>query len=403
VHYDLVLGQQHVKDYRLPIEDQLLATTIDVYGIPIPQPRMELIILALRAVLKYHLRDALKDMLGVRSPGIPGAIRTEAQWLLGHTTLEEVRRTLDELRPSMPAELVLEIIALLTSARVRGLRLLVVRELVRKALRPMLRLPRWRATGRYLAALGRKRAHAAGVGTKRRMTLRTRGTTIAFVGSDGAGKSTVVAAVNGWLGWRLDVASLYMGIPEPNVLRRILKATSKLARSANRRVESNASSQGLATRALRDIGQVSLGLRRVGEARSRVRNYRLASRRVAEGAIVLFDRYPLPSVPVFGRAMDGARLDQEIAQPRAPGVARLVAQERGLYARIAPPDHILALNVSAAESLRRKPDHDPDGVAAKTAAIRTSVTDSAHLVVIDADQDIDGVLAEVKATIWEWL
>ena len=403
VHYHLVLGQQHVKDYRLAIEDQLLRSTVDADGIPIPAPRMELIILALRAVLKYRLRDALKDLLGIRSPGIPRAIRTEAEWLLSNTTPEEVRRALDELGPSIPANLVLEIIGRLTSPRLRGVRLLVVREQVRWALRPMLRLPRWRATGRYAAALWRKRTHAAGIGTKRRMTLRSGGTSIAFVGSDGAGKTTVVAAVEEWLGWRLDVGSFYMGIPEPTGGRWILKNVSKLTRSAYRRTERTWGEDRLVSRRIRAVSQVSVALRRVGEAKTRLRRNRLAQRRAAAGAVVLFDRYPLPSVAVFGRAMDGARLEQEIDKPWAPAVARLVARERELYGRIAPPDRVLALSVTAAESLRRKPDHDPDGIAAKTEAIRTMVTDGTEVAVIDADQHVDRVVAEVKAKIWAWL
>ena len=403
VHYDLVLGQQHVKDYHLPIERQVLASVIDVDGIPIPAPRMELTILALRAVLKYRLRDALKDLLAIRSPGIPPSIRAEAEWLLNRTSPEEMRRTLDELGALIPADVVLEIIGRLTSSRERGLRLLVLRERVRRALHPMLRISRPRATGRYVAALWRKRTQAVGIGTKRRMTLRDGGTTIGFIGSDGAGKTTVVAAIKDWLGWRLDVRSFYMGIPEPTGWRWLLKRVARFARATHRGLGASWGEDTAVCRTLRAVGHLSLGLRRVSEARSRVRRHRAAQRHAGRGAIVLFDRYPLPSVPVLGRSMDGPRLEQEIRPPWSPAVARLVDRERRLYDRMTPPRRIVALKVSAAESLRRKPDHDPDGIAAKTEAIRTSVTDGTDLVIIDADQDIDRVVPHVKARMWEWL
>ena len=403
VHYDLVLGQQHVKDYHLPIEDQVLSSVMEVDGIPIPAPRMELIVLALRAVLKYRLRDALKDLLAIRSPGIPRSIRAEAEWLFHRTSLDEVRRTLDELGPLIPADVVLEIIGRLTSSHERDLRLLVLRERVRRALHPMLRISRAQATGRYVAALWRRRTQAVGIGTKRRMTLRGGGTTIGFIGSDGAGKTTIVTAMEDWLGWRLDVRSFYMGIPEPTVWRWMLKRVARFTRAAHRRIEASWGEERSVCRTLRAASHLSVGLRRVSEARSRVRRHREAQRHVKRGAIVLFDRYPLPSVPVLGRSMDGPRLEQEITPPHSPAVARLVDRERHLYGRITPPHRIVALKVTAVESLRRKPDHDPDGIAAKTEAIRASVTDDTDLVIIDADHDLDRVVSQVKGRMWEWL
>jgi thymidylate kinase len=403
VHYDLVLGQQHVKDYRLPIEQQVLDSVIRLGGVPIPAPRIELVILAVRAVLKYRLRDALKDLLGIRSPGIPAHIRQEAAWLLQRTSRAEVDDTLHALGPMVPAGLVNEIIELLTSPRVRGVRILVARERMRRALRSMQRLPRWRATARYLTAMGRRQARAAGISSKRRMTLRSGGTSIAFVGSDGAGKTTVVTAVEDWLSARLDAGSYYMGIPEPTGVLWVLKRASRAARAAHRRVTASQGTTGPVAATTRALSQATLGVRRVVEAGSRVRRSRQAERRVERGGVSLFDRYPLPSVAVFGRAMDGARLEEELEKPWNPIATRLMRWERARYDRIPEPRHIVALNVSAAESQRRKPDHDPDSIVAKTAAIRTSAVDGTAMAVVDADRDIDEVLADVKARIWTWL
>jgi len=403
VHYDLVLGQQHVKDHRLPIEEHVLASVTQLDGVPVPAPELELIILALRAVLKYRLRDAFKDAFGIGPSGIPGPIRDEAAWLLGRTSPHAVRTTLAELPPIVPAGWVMEIIGRLTSPRTRGLWLLVLRERVRVALRPMRRVSRTGATARYLLALWRKRARRTGIATKRRMTLHDGGTTIGIVGSDGAGKTTLIAALDEWLAWRLDVRTLYMGIPpEPSGLRWFLKRVTRLARAAERRIDGTGG-RDVVRRALREVGDVSLGLRRVDEARRRLARHRQGLRHAARGAVVLFDRYPLPAASVQGRSMDGARLKQEIAPPWSPPVAWLMRRERGLYDRVTPPRHLLALNVTPEQSLRRKPDHDPVGIAAKTAAIRTLASDDTGLVVVDADQPADRVLAEVKARIWTWL
>ena len=401
VHYDLVLGQQHVKDHRLPVEEQVLESVTELDGVPVPAPELELIILALRAVLKYRLRDALKDASGIGSSGIPGPIRDEAAWLLGLTSPDAVRTALAALGPVVPAAPVTEIIGRLTSPRARGLRLLVLREQIRATLRPLRRVPRTHATARYLLALCRKRSRRAGITTKRRMTLSDGGTTIGIVGSDGAGKSTLIAALEEWLAWRLDVRTLYMGIPEAGAARWLLKRASRLTRAAGRRLDGTGDSG--AGRALRAVGDLALALRRVSEAGSRVARHRQGLRHAARGAVVLFDRYPLPAASVAGRAMDGARLEHEIAPLRNRLVAWLARCERGLYDRVAPPRHLLALNVSVEESLRRKPDHDPDGIAAKTTAIQGLASSDTDVVVVDADQPADHVLAEVKARIWTWL
>lgn len=403
VHYDLVLGQQHVKDYHLPVEDVLLASLDDIRGIPVPSAAFELVILAMRSVLKYRLRDAAKDGLGIRTPGIPRAIRTEAEWLLGRTTLDDVRRTLDGLGPAIPAALVLEIIDRLTTPRRRDVRLLLLREKVRRALRPMQRIPRWRATGKYASALWRKRTQSLGLSEKRRMSPAAGGTTIAFVGSDGAGKSTVVAATSDWLSRRLDVATFYMGIPDPRGAQWALKRFGRAARAAHRRVASATGAESAAARLADAAWRYSLGLRRVAEAKSRLREFRRAQRASERGAVVLFDRYPLPDVAVFGRPMDGPRLEQEISPPRGARVQRLIARERDTYARIEPPRHIVALDVSSAESLRRKPEHDADGIAAKTAAIRRSMSDGSDLAVVDANMPVDRVVAAVRQRVWGWI
>jgi hypothetical protein len=100
VHYQLVLGQQHVKDHRIPIEEEMLDSVREIAGVPVPSAAMELIVLAMRAVLKYRTRDAAKDVLGIRTSGIPRSILSEAEWLYADTSEEEIAETLGGLPPA---------------------------------------------------------------------------------------------------------------------------------------------------------------------------------------------------------------------------------------------------------------------------------------------------------------
>lgn len=403
VHYLLVLGQQHVKDHRIPIEEEMLDSTRDIAGVLVPSAAMELIVLAMRAVLKYRTRDAAKDVLGIRTSGIPRSILAEAEWLFADTSMDEIADTLADLPACVPSGTVTDIIDVLVSPGRHGSRLLLLKGRLRRELRPLRRVARPRATARYFAALWRKRIRSIGIGRRRRMTPESGGITVAFIGSDGAGKTTVVSDLERWLSWRLDVSSLYMGTSQPTAGGILLKRAVKLSRSASRYLERNAERSVALSSATLKTSQFLLALRRVEEARRRHRTYVRAHRRAARGAIVLFDRYPLPSVPIHDRPMDGPRLDVEIPPPRSRLFDRLSERERQIYRRILPPDHVVALQVSADISLRRKPDHDPSGIEAKTRAIRQSRGSGNAFIDIDADQPLELVVAEIRKRIWGFL
>ena len=94
VHYKLILGEQYVKNYHFPIEEHILDGTQEKYGVRIPLPEVELVILSIRALLKYRDRDVIKDVFMIRYPGVPEHILDEILWLLAQTTLADVEETI---------------------------------------------------------------------------------------------------------------------------------------------------------------------------------------------------------------------------------------------------------------------------------------------------------------------
>lgn len=403
VHADLVLGQQFVKDYHLPIESAVLDSVREVSGIPIPAADMELIVLAMRAVLKYRARDALKDLLGVRGPGIPRAILAEATWLSQQTSGPRIERRLSELQGVVPAAVVREIIDVLTRGRTRGIRLIVLRARLRRALRRFRRLSRPRATLRYVAALWRKRRQSRRGDPKRRMRPTTGGTTIAVIGPDGAGKTSVIAATQRVLSTRMDVQTIYMGSSQPSAPTRALKRGSKLAFSATRVLERHRLTARLLGSPTRRTARLLLAMRRVVEGRQRGRRALEGQRAAETGSVVIFDRYPLEAVRIHDRVMDGARLDTELSQPRGRLIEHLVRRERELHDRISPPDHVIALRVDPDVSLGRKPAHDPESIHAKSESITDATRTRSDFLEIDANAPFEAVVREVNERIWDWL
>lgn len=400
IHYQLVLGQQFVKDYRLPIEDWLLASTRRLGGVSVPTAEAELIILSIRATLKYRLRDALKDIAGFRRPGVPRQISAEIGWLADQTDRESVVKALEEVGDVLPTDLVRDLCELHMEPSRHGFKLLLLRQRLRDALRSYLRVSRTKSTILYWKALSRKRLQSGRM--KRRMTPRSGGLLVGIVGADGAGKSTVVATLHDWLGWRLDVRSVYMGTASPGFAGRVLKVVSKTARGVNRRVTAVAGDQGLLSVTTGWLNQVLLGLRRVEQARRRYTRYRSARAAAARGTVVLFDRFPLPSLPVLGWSMDGPRLEQELTGSRSALMTRLAVKERRIFARISPPEFVIALEVSPEVSLGRKPDHDAESIEAKAVAV-SGIRGTETTAVVDADQPLEEVVTRSKALLWGWL
>ena len=83
VHFKLIFGKKHQKNYRLPIEDYVLDTTIwdHSYPIKIIQPEIELVLLILRSVLKVNFGIKNIAKLVLKKNFIPSNILSEYSYL----------------------------------------------------------------------------------------------------------------------------------------------------------------------------------------------------------------------------------------------------------------------------------------------------------------------------------
>lgn len=79
VHYQLILGEQFVKNYHLPLERSFLECTDICLGVKVPAPELEIIVLVVRALLKYRDRDFVRSILSARHGGVPAGIVKELE------------------------------------------------------------------------------------------------------------------------------------------------------------------------------------------------------------------------------------------------------------------------------------------------------------------------------------
>ena len=405
IHYRLVVGERHLKPYRLPIETEVLDGRVrdPASGVATADPDRELLILVLRAALKIRWREAFLARLGVEREVVSAR---EFDWLLERVDRHRVVALADDFADKDIAGLVdAAIDARLAHSEVSDLR---------RALRPLLVaeathgtvdgvLLRWLRELQWLVGGVNRRTLQLAIPYSR--TAPAGGLVVAVIGSDGSGKSSVTSGLVEWLGGKTDVIFIYFGSGDgpASPLRAPLRAVLRLLRAVGSSAgSSSGSASGNGDRA--DGGRVGItkGIWATVLAHEKATRLRRAARARARGIIVITDRYP--QAQVMGMC-DGPLLAPWLES--TSNIRRaLAAYERRVYEVDGPqvPDLVLRLHVSPSVAAERRPEHDPADLR-----LRVEVADSlrfhtsAHVVDIDADKPQDEVLMAAKRAVWREL
>ena len=388
LHEQLVLGEQVIKNHRLPIEAELLEDTVQSGPVRIPAPELELVLLWIRAHLKLtpeRLRER-RERSGIKT--LPSAIVREFEHLDERSDPERLRARLAELDLGLDAEALLEGLARVLDGSVTTPQLAQTRAELLRALR------RFRRRGPLATGLQRLRLWASRSQLARRLHRQggrrlPRGLVVALVGADGAGKSSHCDALAGWLGAKLWVEPLYLGIPKSHRLDRTLVAWRKALR---RRQRTGGLPSSLAASAEPWVEAARWWL----VARHRLRSARRAGRQAERGAVVLSDRYPLPEFEAMPTPMDGPRIR------KAGGPGLLAALEERAYRRLPPPDALMVLRAPLPVLRERKDDLDLETHREKAEAV-LALSAGPNRQLVDAALPEAQVLAKLKARLWETL
>jgi thymidylate kinase len=222
---------------------------------------------------------------------------------------------------------------------------------------------------------------------------------IALVGGDGAGKSTVVNELFGWLSRNFHTVRVHLGKPARS-------ATSSLVNYVWRRVRALRRFEVSSKPALMAAQGRSLGLRgfarlawEVMTARDRYRQYVRARRLASNGVIVICDRYPLPQI----KLMDGATATSLLAHP-SRAVRYLARLEKQYYDHVLYPDVLIVLRVNPDLAVERKREEEGEVfVRPRSEEIWRIDWRGTPAVVIDAGRPKAEVLAQVKSLVWSRL
>ena len=405
VHYQLTLGEKFLKGHRLPWEERYLTSRVwdpefDVY---VADPHLELVVLLVRMVMKWRVRDSAKEALGI--PYLSRGVLRELAWLKARVDAQRLVEVARELVGASAAAL---LPGLIDGSQPSVHRLRAFGSRITPALDDYRLYETTDGAGQMLTReLGivwwKLRNWFRGAPTKSTRTLPQGGITVAFLGADGAGKSTVTATMADWLSREIAVVTTYGGsgkgsasfprriMQRAGALRRRLigSAHPPVRRASDAPAEPSSSPPSLA----RLVWILSL-------SRERRRRARAARRAKGLGMIVISDRFPQHQFP---DGNDGPRLTHW--RQRGSWVARAAARHEDETFRLvdlSPPDLVVKLHVTPETASARKPETPAEQVRRGIEVIRgLQFPHSTRVVDVDAEQPLAHVILQAKRAVWE--
>lgn len=402
----VLTGESFVKSHLFPFEEMLLENVYYTEQIRVTAKPAELVLYTLRMFIKY---GSLPDLLSLRRKS--ASIKEEVLWLQDGGDLTESLFLLDKYCPVIDEQLFVDCVTALRDDAPLFKRIGLARQ-VRKRLKVYAKHSSFMQFLAYVqlswAELRRRLA-----GKPKNKVFRSGGAIIAIVGADATGKSTLVSETQRWLGNVFAVRTIHTGKPPStwltapiNIALLLVRKLGTGSQSAGYGEQSASIDPGLSQHKFKGLSSFPYALRSVTLAWDRQRLILNARRRVAEGELVVSDRYPSRTIG----AMDSPRLVEE-SQKTGSIVAiynRLAWLEKRLYEKIPPPDIALKLKVSLETAKKRNNQRDDkDGDAYLAARHRQSAdwymqgTNYVHS--IDTDQTLEETIRNVKETIWEAL
>jgi thymidylate kinase len=391
-HWQLVIGDDMTKNYRLPIERAFLASATRFGIFRVPSAEMEYLVFVIRMVLKHSTWDAIACLQGWLSR----SERLELEDLSSRADRHQVPDLVREHLPSISARLWRRCEAALdpsTSLRERAATAAQLqRELEafsrrRRSVDTSLRVAR-----RSNAAV-RKMLASGPRGAK---TLPSGGLLVGIVGGDGAGKSTMARELVEWLSRDLRTRAVHLGKPARSPL-------SLLGRSVGRAAVGRSKTAALPENASHDSWQPSYA-RLVAEVltgRDRYRAYVRARRFVSHGGVVICDRFPLRELEL----MDSTPTSRAVARSSRRGLARYLAvRAMGKYRGFTYPDVLIVLRLDPDTAVARKRHEEPASfVRPRSEEVWLADWSLSPAVVIDAALPAEEVMARIKDAVWSRL
>ena len=398
-HYRMTLGEKHLKGYTVTLWGKLILDNRrkDELGIYCSAEVDEMIMLLVRMSMKLRWRDCGR--------GIGKDDCKELAWLLKRINKIDIE---NRAKLFVGEKAATEIACLINGreltkkSQLKRLRRLLLKELKLYTGYTSLGSCWMRHKREWFWLVG---------GVKRRMGINSYvanrrvspngGNVIAFLGCDGAGKSTTLAYIKKELNKKLDVATIYFGSGDgsSSLLRKPMKMVAKKVggKGLGHSVEKEYSEKKKVTLKSRlySIAKVLWAVTLAKEKKAKIKNQTKARN---NGLIVLTDRYPQT---LFAGCSDGPLLSKY----EGKGImGKIAAWEHRVYASAAmnPPDLTVKLIVPTEVAIDRKPEMTAEEIDTKKKIVM-GLKLSDNTLVVDTSRPFEETRSEILEAIWNIL
>lgn len=390
IHYHnyMVMGHTGVMEYVFPLQKEVLESRIllEEYGVYVTNPNYELVSFFVRIGLEYPNKKLMKSTEGYI---LTAKSIEEVIYLKERSSEEQIKNILDTLFPKT-SSVILEII---TKETVSAEDIKILSHLCKKYVKGnnalwinIIKSKCIMAIMHYIIPM----IHKSWGTPLRKVPISEEGFTIAFLGQDGAGKSTVTEDICKWLSWKIDYRLNYLGYGvqfdcwERRLQKRLQKRKDPLSA----------------------LIRMWLPFRIAIKLSENSKNVIIRSKKYAlNGTVILYDRYPQT---MYSGINDGPKIRSSILPQLSSIVLRKIAscyasiEEKNLEKAVKlHPDLVVKLMLPVEESLRRKPHENYEAVKAKHEIIKSLPFEKSKVYTIDVTQPYESEILQIKSLIWD--
>lgn len=407
LHYWLVTGHKGMKEYSLHWTDMALRTRIlnDDYGVYTMEPNLEIVTLYTRIGLKADFKNLIRCRRGTFH--FSKDTQREIDWLKARIDNEKVCQLLETFYGKFSST----VFSIMEKKTIKAEDYLLLRKITEHQFEGNSRVKYFMRIREFLFYVYQRWCKLILLKFSpiiiKKVPISGKGISIAFIGQDGCGKSTVTLEVEKWFNWKIEARSFYLGSGDHynGLLKRIISKGVKrkndiVGKSAfNKHNKSNNKKK----KNVRNfVAAFIVSQNHLNVARRAYKVVTLSNKYCKKGGIPLFDRFPQIQ---FAGIYDGPKIAAYFQQTGLDfWLLRRMAKKEEKYIKAIQnyrPQLVFKLMLPPEESVRRKPFEDLNAVTQKHEITKQLQFINSKVYVVDATQDYNCELIFIKNKIWE--